>query len=300
MMTTAKISIVLPLYNGRAYIRDTLASIEAQSFSDAELIVVNDGSTDDSPEIVEQYCRQSSSPVLKRLVLLNRENSGVAAARNHGIDHATADWIALIDQDDLWHAEKLARQYAMVTAQPNCVWQYCAFKRFYADGRQVLKQNGSGNRIDTLSGLVDGSLFIPPAAVLVRKDICRETGGFDSALIPSDEWDFFLKLAERYEAVYSPEYLVEFRSHATSTAKRQKLEIFTAQREVLLRHEQTLLKDINRRLIKKRMATIEWHLGKECEQAGSTRAAREHYRQAWKMNPTRIKLLSSLLKSYIK
>ena len=299
MMTAAKIAIVLPLYNGSTYIRDTLASIEAQSFSDAELIVVNDGSTDDSPEIVEQYCRQSDSPVLKRLVLLNRENSGVAAARNHGIDHASADWIALIDQDDLWHAEKLSRQFAVVTAQPNCAWQYCAFKRFYSDGRQVCKQNGSGNRIETLSRLVDGSLFIPPAAVLVRKDVCREVGGFDSSVIPSDEWDFFLMLAEQYEAVYSPEYLVDFRSHTTSTAKRQKLKIFTAQREVLKRHEQELINTIDGRLIRKRSANIEWHLGQEYQKAGEKQTAREHYRQAWKLDPARIKLLTSLLRSYI-
>ena len=160
---------------------------------------------------------------------------------------------------------------------------------------QVAKQNGSSDRLETVSRLVDGSLFIPPATVLVRKDICLKTGGFDSTLIPSDEWDFFLKLAEQYEVIYSPDYLVNFRSHATSTAKRQKMEIFSAQREVLRRHEKTLIQSIDPRLIRKRMATIEWHLGKEYEQAGSNHSARLHYRQAWKLNPTRIKLLTSLL-----
>jgi glycosyltransferase involved in cell wall biosynthesis len=299
MMDAVTISIVLPLYNGARYIHETLASLEAQTFTDAEFVVVNDGSTDDSPAMIEQYCSQSQSPVLQRLTLLKRQNSGVAAARNCGIDSASGTWIALIDQDDLWHEEKLARLRAAVNEQPKLAWHYSAFKRFYDDGREVCKRDGSADRITTLASLVDGSLFIPPSAGLIRKDACRAVGGFDASVIPSDDWDFYLKLAERYDVGYVPEYLVKFRSHVTSTAKRQKLKIFNAQREVLLRHEQLLLKDINVRLIRKRMANIEWHLGKEHELAGNKQTARSHFRQAVKLDPRRIKLLSSFLKSYI-
>lgn len=299
MMDAVTISIVLPLYNGARYICETLASLEAQTVSDAELIVVNDGSTDESPAMIEQYCSQSRSPVLQRLTLLNRPNRGVASARNCGIDSAAGTWIALLDQDDLWHEEKLARLLAAVNKQPDLSWHYSAFKRFYDDGREVCKRNGSADRITTLSGLVDGSLFIPPSAGFIRKDVCYAVGGFDASVIPSDDWDFYLKLAERYNMGYVPEYLVKFRSHVSSTAKRQKLMIFNAQQDVLKRHEPVLLKDIDGRLIRKRMANIEWHLGKEHEQAGSRKTARRHYRRALKLDPLRIKLLSSFLKSYM-
>jgi len=87
-----------------------------------------------------------------------------------------------------------------------------------------------------LRSLVFGKLFIPPSSVLIEKNICEQEGGFVSEFIPSDEWDLFLTLAEKYDPFYCSEVLVRFRSHAASTAKKQKRKIFDAQLKVLEKH----------------------------------------------------------------
>ncbi len=292
-------SIILPLYNGAAFIAETLASLAAQTLQDAELIVVNDGSTDNSPELVEEICRNSTVPILQSLRLITQANQGVAAARNAGIAAARAAWVALIDQDDLWLPHKLERQWQAVSAAPQAVWHYSAFTRFYASGRDVHKINGSADRVETLRRLVAGELFIPPATALVRTDICRTVGGFDSTIIPSDDWDFFLKLAEQHELAYTPECLVRFRSHPTSTGKRQRRRIFKMQEQVLQRHAPRVAAVVPARMIKHRFANIYWHLGREAADEGDAAAARALFRRALRLHPTRIKLWRSLLTSLV-
>ena len=298
-MASTQISIILPLYNGAAFIAETLASLAAQTLQDAELIVVNDGSTDNAPQLVEEICRTSPAPILQSLRLLTQTNQGVAAARNTGIAAARAAWVALIDQDDLWLPHKLECQWQAVGATPQVVWHYSAFTRFYASGREVHKINGSANRLETLRRLVAGELFIPPAAALVRTDVCRAVGGFDSNIIPSDDLDFFLKLAEQHDVAYTPECLVRFRSHPTSTGKRQRRRIFEMQEQVLQRHAPRVAAVVPARLVQHRFANIYWHLGREAQADGDGAAARAWFRRALSRHPTRIKLWHSLLTSII-
>lgn len=105
--TTPKVTVVIPLYNTQRYIAETLQSIAAQSFSDYEVVVVNDASTDNGPAIVERAMRHD-----KRIRMVTQENRGLAGARNSGIRHARGTYIALLDADDLWHPEKLALHVA--------------------------------------------------------------------------------------------------------------------------------------------------------------------------------------------
>ncbi len=291
------ISIILPLYNGEEFIENTLLSIGQQSFHDAELIIVNDGSTDSSCEIIHRIISTSSYPVLKNLKIINKENGGVASARNAGIKEAKGEWIAFIDQDDLWLPQKLECQVDALRGS-NAKWCYSSFVRFYSDGKEVLKQNGSKNRMETLRLLVSGKLFIPPSTVLVEKSICEAEGGFDSNFIPSDEWDFFLTLAEKYKPAYCSEVLVKFRSHPSSTAKKQKRKIFEAQLRVIEKHFTIALENGIEKEIKKRVANVLWHFGKEYELEGDKKNARNYYLKAIKNNPARIKLLSSFLSSF--
>jgi len=293
------ISIVLPLYNGATFVKETLEAVAAQTFQDAELIVVDDGSSDDSSQIVEEICGHSSSEILQRLSLVKQENQGVAAARNHGIEKAGSKWIALLDQDDIWLPEKLEVQYEATQKYPDACWHYSAFVRFYADGREKVKNNGSANRLITLERMLSGELFVPPSTVLVLKEIFQEIGGFDSEFIPSDEWDFFLKLAEKFQNSYSEKVLVRFPSHLSSTAKRQKRQIFEAQKIVIEKHSEKVSGSIPTSVIKRRKANILWHLGCENELSGETKKARKYYFEAVKTNPARIKLLVAWIKSIL-
>jgi glycosyltransferase involved in cell wall biosynthesis len=297
-MTT--VSIILPLYNGARYIEETLQSIASQACQDAELVVVNDGSSDDSPAIVERVCAASESAILRSLRLLTQDNQGVAAARNRGVAEAQGTWLAFIDQDDLWLPDKLQRQLAALAAHASARWCYSAFVRFYDTGREVPKRDGTDDRIETWKRLLAGQLFIPPAAALVARATCLAVGGFDRTFIPSDDWDFFLKLAEGYECCYCPEMLTRFRSHRGSTGKRQRRRIFEVQREVLERHRERAREVVAPRVLQQREATILWHLGREAAAAGDHVAARRHYRAAVRRNPLRAKLLRSWLTSCLR
>jgi len=291
------VSIILPIYNGEDYIEETLLSIGQQIFHNAELIVIDDGSSDHSADIVRGISSAVSDPILKNLKIISKENGGVASARNRGIEEAKGEWLAFVDQDDIWYPQKLEQQVAALQNSDVC-WCYSAFARFYSDGREVLKQNGSPERIKTLRSLISGKLFIPPSTVLVEKKLCKMEGGFVSDFIPSDEWDFFLTLAEKYKPVYCPEILVKFRSHPSSTAKKQKRKIFGAQLKVIEKHSGRARKNGVEKEMKKRCANVLWHLGKESESAGDKKSARKFYLRAVKKNPIRIKLLSSFFRSF--
>ncbi len=293
------ISIILPLYNGGEFIEKTLLSVGQQSFNNAELIIVDDGSTDSSAEIIKKISSKSSCSILKNLKIVTQKNGGVASARNHGINEAKGEWLSFIDQDDIWLPEKLERQVEVLKGT-NASFCYTAFSRFYADGREVVKKNGSDDRNKSLRLLISGKLFIPPSTVLVKKETAKVEGGFNSDFIPSDEWDFFLRILEKYDAVYCPEVLVKFRSHPTSTAKTQKRKIFEAQLKVIDRHTVIAKEAGFNKELKKRKANVLWHLGKEYEADNDKKAARDFYIEAIKNNPVRIKLFSSLIRCLIK
>lgn len=293
------VSIVLPLYNGRAYVTETLASIAAQTEQNAELIVIDDGSTDDSAALVREVCQASPSPVLQHVVMQRQENQGVAAARNAGIARARGTWIAFIDQDDLWLPHKLATQLAALRATPEAQWHYSAFVRFDEDGREVVRATGSADRVETWRRLLGGDLFIPPATALVARAVCEAIGGFDAALSPTDDWDFFLKLVARYAPCYSHECLVRFRAHAHSAGKRQRGRIFELQRDVLARHAPMAEGIVPPRVIARRRANIHWHLGQEAMAAGDPRAARAWYRLALADDPWRVKCWRSYVLTWV-
>lgn len=296
-METVTVSIILPLYNGEEFIGETLDSIAQQSFTASELIIVDDGSTDDSCNIIKRISSDSEYPILSNLQILSKKNGGVASARNFGVQAAKGKYLAFIDQDDLWLPQKLERQIAALESS-KAVWCYSSYLRFYADGKEKTRKRGSSDRIETLRSLVFGKLFIPPSTVLIEKSICEKEGGFVSEFIPSDEWDLFLTLAEKYAPSYCSEVLVRFRSHAASTAKKQKRKIFDAQLKVLEKHFSALKANGFQSDAKKRKANVLWHIGKEHEAEGDKKSAKKYYSQAIKNNPTRVKLLASYLRCF--
>ena len=111
-------SVVIPAYNAEKFIDDAIQSVLGQTYTDYELIVVDDGSTDKTPLIVKGY--ENS------VRCIQQENKGLSAARNTGIEHATGKWVAFLDADDTWHAEKLSKQFASV--QKNGLIGFCSTK----------------------------------------------------------------------------------------------------------------------------------------------------------------------------
>lgn len=173
MVVSVKVSVVIPLYNARDVILQTVRSVLDQTWRDFELVVVDDGSTDGAGALLKG--------VDPRLRYLRQENAGVAAARNRGIADAQGDAIALLDHDDLWHPAKLERQVAVLEARPEVGMVITDVAHIDRDGKPMgIVGAGYNPREDFARLFVQG--YVPtPSAAMIRKKVLNAVGGFDEA-----------------------------------------------------------------------------------------------------------------------
>lgn len=179
------ISVVIPTYNRVALLDRALKSVLAQKRPADEIIVVDDGSNDGTAELI-------SAKYKKSVVYVFQPNRGVSAARNEGIRRAKGNWIALLDSDDEWKADKLETQLAAITANPQ--YNFCHTNEIWIrNGKRVnamLKHEKSGGYI------FDKCLpmcVISPSSVLIKKSVFIETGYFDEELPACEDYDFWLR-----------------------------------------------------------------------------------------------------------
>lgn len=207
------VSVVLPVYNGEAYLAETLASVFAQTHGDFELIAVDDGSTDRTAAILALI----ADP---RLKVVRQANRGLAASRNRGVAESGAGLIAFVDADDLWHPTKLAAQVAALGANPAAALAYGWTDYVDAGGRPI----GEGSRTvacgRVLVPLLQRNFVASGSNPLLRRDAFEATGGFDESLAAAEDWDLWLRLAARYEFAGVAQVVVSYRVHAASMSAR--------------------------------------------------------------------------------
>ena len=189
-MAVAEVSVVIPTYNRARKVARAIASVLHQSFSDYEIIVVDDGSTDNTVQVLSLF-RRLIVPVI------HDENRGVSAARNTGIKASRAPLIAFLDSDDYWLPEKLAEQTAFFRAYPKAV--ACQTQeQWIRNGRRV----NPGNRHLKRGGdIFEPSLklcLVSPSAAMVRRDLLDEVGFFDETLPVCEDYDLWLRISCRY------------------------------------------------------------------------------------------------------
>jgi glycosyltransferase involved in cell wall biosynthesis len=190
-----KISVVIPTYNHAQWLPECIESVLNQSLKPHEIIVVDDGSKDNTREVVSRY------PVK----YVYQENAGISAARNRGIGESTGDWIALLDADDYWLPGKLEKQVAAIRDENFC---YCGFTKLWNDGR-----TGAGEFFDsgTAKSVLRHHSCIVPAAVLVKRDAIMKVGGFNEKMSAAEDWEAWLKLSGICKFVGVPDRLVVIR-----------------------------------------------------------------------------------------
>ncbi len=188
----ARVSIILPVYNGASTISRALESVFAQSFTDYEVVVVDDGSTDDTASMLAGYG--------DRIHVLSQTNRGLSAARNAGVRASSGELIAFIDDDDLWMSEKLARCVATLDQDPNCVLAYTGAIRVDLTGTPMPNQNANTDGVDspTMAQMLARPWNVVPCQFVVRRTIFERCGGFDERFVSTCEDLYFLLLAREH------------------------------------------------------------------------------------------------------
>ncbi len=191
------VSVIIPTYNRARFLKEALASVLAQTYRPLEIIVVDDGSTDETPKVVSRF------PVR----YVRTPHRGVAAARNRGLNKARGALIAFLDSDDLWLPRKIEVQVSFFERQPEAVAVQTE-EVWLRGGKRVnpkkRHRKPSGHFFDRALELC----LISPSAVMLRREVLEEIGGFDESFPVCEDYELWLRLLARYQVYLIPEPLV--------------------------------------------------------------------------------------------
>jgi len=213
-----RVSIITPAYNAGQFIAETIASVQAQTISDWEMLITDDGSTDDTASVVEKLA--ASDP---RIHVYSQANGRQGKARNLGLQHAKAPWIAFLDADDLWHPDKLKRQLEVISENPEAGLVFTAGHSFDSDTGQVQ------DAFPAREGLIDADEMyreillgysLPVLSVLVARKWIDKVGKFEEILQVqnAEDYQLWLKLADAGIRMYGlNEALFRYRIHRSQT-----------------------------------------------------------------------------------
>lgn len=203
-MSGFSVSVILPLYNSEKTVINSLDSLKQQTAVNCirEIIIVDDGSEDQSAEIVNQYILDNSDLPIKYIY---QDNSGASAARNKGIKAAEGDFIALLDSDDIWYPNKLEKQIKVFKTNPEIVFLGTGYlnKKFIRKGK-VINSLYKADLFDIL-----WSYFPVTPSVMFKKSAIQKVGYFDENQKYCEDINYFLRFVIHYNYYYLPEKLVE-------------------------------------------------------------------------------------------
>lgn len=281
------VSVVIPTYDRAALLRKALESVFAQTWTQYEVIVVDDGSTDSTREIIGQWS--------DRLTYIWQENRGVAEARNRGTSAARGEWIAFLDSDDLWLPEKLARCMERVRRAPDTAILFHPMTEIDDAGNRVRgrsKRAAAGRIVDRLFA----HCFVHTPTVVVRRDVLKQAGGFSAELEVCEDYQLWLRIALKHPFVMVPEPLALRRLHLCRLSKS------AMHRHTILRAEmlQQFYDDLGGRdaldagMAARRLARVFCSAGKANLQACRYADAHQMLRRSWAYRPFRVKTAALL------
>ena len=191
---TPSVSVVIPTYNLATFLPGAVEGVRAQGWDDLEIIVVDDGSTDETAGALESLAKENAS-----LRWFRQENAGAAAARNRGIEESRGEFVAFLDADDLWLPGKLDAQFEALANKPEASFSYTDVTLRHPEGVDEDLACGIPGQ-PLLLQLLGGNLFATPT-VLVRRECFKEVGLFDASLRTGEDWDMWMRLAAHFEHV---------------------------------------------------------------------------------------------------
>ena len=223
------VSVIVPVYNCAAYLGEAVASVLDQSWRDLELIVIDDGSTDDFPGAVQAY---ESDP---RLVVVRQPHGGISAARNTGLRRVRGEMVGFLDADDLWPSrDQLAEQVAFLEAHPEIGLVFGDARPFDARGvrgRPYLESSGYYSPpIDrpitfplSMKLFCTSGFFLPTGTILLRRACLDQGGLFDESLRMFEDVDLWLRISHQCQVAFFPKVMLDRREHHGNTGERRFL-----------------------------------------------------------------------------
>jgi len=212
-----KVSIVIPAYNAEAFIEETIDNAFKQTITDFEMIVVDDGSTDRTKQVIEKYT--------DKIIYIYQKNQGTSAARNTGIYCAQGQYIAFLDSDDIWFPSKLERQINYLESNPKIDLVGCDAELINENGKSFNKFYSKGKKYDVSPDEMFAQLlkkdFIPISSVVVKKSLARALGGFDLSM-DCEDYEFLLRAVQKYNIAFIDDVLMQYRISPNN--KSQNLE----------------------------------------------------------------------------
>ena len=213
----ARVSIVVPAFNAGRFIRQTLQSVLASSWSDFEVVVIDDGSSDDT---VAQ-----ATGLDPRIRIVSRPNAGMSASRNLGVASSDSEFIALLDADDLWHPEKLRCQLDALAQRPDHGLCFTAFNWWWGEDCPAFFAERRIGAVDAImSGWVYHHLILDnhalPSSVLLRRSAWNQQGPFRCDNQQTDDWEYLVRASTQFRFVRLSESFVLYRQVANSLSKR--------------------------------------------------------------------------------
>ena len=216
-----RVSIIIPTFNQAEYVTQAIECVLAQTYSDTEVIVVDDGSTDDTPAVLSKY--------LNRIKYIRQNNKGISAARNIGIDAAQGKYLLFLDGDDLIPPEKIGLQLVCFDADPKLGIVYSGWEFVAEDGVLALGSLRPHKEGNVLKELLCRSLVIAVGSPIIQRVCFDRVGGFDESLHFGEDTDMWIRIAlAGFRFGYVDEILFRYRIHPHSTMDSlQKTERYT-------------------------------------------------------------------------
>jgi glycosyltransferase involved in cell wall biosynthesis len=269
------VSVILPTYNrAGTYLRSSIESVLGVNYRDFELIVVDDGSTDDTAEVVRSYG--------DAVRYVRQENAGCAAAQNRGIAMAGGRYIAMQGDDDLYLPERFDEQVPLLDREPETGLVYGQVIMFWEDeGKEELWPTGEEMREGWVFPQLFFKDFIPIQTVLVRREVLDEVGGFDPSRPRSEDWDLLLRLTARYPVRCIPRVLFRHRRHGENKSGdyAKMLETHVSILEDALARNPGEVREIGPRALRF-LGGKQARWARLLQKTGRGREAHRHYRRA--------------------
>lgn len=213
-MPDITVSILMPVYNGEQYLLETIESALAQTYKNFELLIVNDGSTDNSKSIISAYL---SNPKIR---YFEQQNAGVAAARNLALRNANGKYIGFLDQDDLWLPDKLSTQIEFLETNQEIAFVHSRQDYIQADGAPIADY--PKDWVSDLHGKCFTELFkrnrIAVLTVLLRKNVIDDIGFFNETVSRADDYELWLRICSKYPIGFQYKKLALYRCHDTNAS----------------------------------------------------------------------------------